>query len=93
MFLTGMTVRRKKRFTIMTILDVSGKRVTFGWSYPGKFDYGLTRYELHSNKVIILVFPFSPECIIAAINKLKEYSENILKLVSINKFPVYDAYR
>lgn len=37
MFLTGMTVRRKKRFTIMTVLDVSGERVTCGWSQNKKF--------------------------------------------------------
>lgn len=37
MFLTGMTVRRKKRFTMMTVLDVYDERVTCGWSQNGKF--------------------------------------------------------
>ncbi|HCC5867098.1 TPA: hypothetical protein M5853_004980 [Klebsiella aerogenes] len=37
MFLTGMTVRRKKRFTMMTVLDVHDEKVICGWSQNGKF--------------------------------------------------------
>lgn len=37
MLMAGMTVRRKKRNRLLTVLHASGKNVICGWSEKGRF--------------------------------------------------------
>jgi len=57
MLMAGMTVRRKKRNRILTVLHASGENVICGWSEKGKF------YKRTFNENMLIILTPSPEII------------------------------
>ncbi|MCW2107066.1 UNVERIFIED_ORG: hypothetical protein M2402_004255 [Rahnella aquatilis] len=59
MLMAGMTVRRKKRRRILTVVESSGEDVICGWSEKGKF------YKRTFNESSLIVLTPSLEIITA----------------------------
>lgn len=59
MLMAGMTVRRKKRNRILTVLHSSGRNVICGWSEKGKF------YKRTFDESTLVILTPSPEIITA----------------------------
>jgi len=57
MLMAGMTVRRKKRNRILTVLHSSGRNVICGWNEKGKF------YKRTFDESTLVILTPSPEII------------------------------